>query len=324
MVPRAGEGGLAPRRPRAGGGRHRGRPGGRPPRDPGLHRQRAAPPRRLRGPRRRGDPARPGLARPRGARRRVQGRLPALPAARHAVARGGGAGAPPPRGAAPRDPRRRGGGDDRRPRHPLRGRGGLRVAGGLPQARGQPGRAHLGLLGPAQRGGGLPPRQRRRARGPHADPRPRRGLGAGGVAPRRPPPRAQPHPGGARPHRGAGLLRRVLAPRARDPGQPGGGHHPAHQGQGAAAPARRPRRPHRALQPAGLRRASRRLDRERGPPAGRQPGPRHPRPRPLQEAQRHLRPPGRRRGAALAALASSTSTCARATRRRATAARSSW
>ncbi len=44
-------------------------------------------------------------------------------------------------------------------------------------------------------------------------------------------------------------------------------------------------------------------DRQRGPAAGRPPGPRHPRPRPLQEAQRHLRPPRGRRGAALAGAA---------------------
>ena len=48
------------------------------------------------------------LAGARGAGRGVQGRLPALPAARHAVARGGGAGAAPAGRAAPRDARGRG------------------------------------------------------------------------------------------------------------------------------------------------------------------------------------------------------------------------
>ena len=94
------------------------------------------------------------------------------------------------------------------------------------------------------------------------------GSGARGVAPRRPPPRPQPHARGPRPHRRARLLRRLVAPGARDPRQPGGGHDPAHQGQGAAAPARGARRPDRPLQPAGVQRAARLRDRQRGPAPG--------------------------------------------------------
>ena len=83
------------------------------------------------------------------------------------------------------------------------------------------------------------------------------GAGARGVAPRRPAAGPQPHARGPRPHRRARLVRRLVAPRARDPRQPGGGHDPAHQGQGAAAPARGARRPDRPLQPAGVQRAAR-------------------------------------------------------------------
>ncbi len=300
LVPGAGEGGLAPRGAGAGRRRHRRRARRRSPRDPGLHRQRAAPPRRLCRSRRRGPPARPGLAGARGAGRGVQSGLPAVPAARDAVARGGGTGAAPAGRAAPGDARGRGGGHGRRPRHTLRGRGGLRLAGGVSQARGEPRRAHLGLVGAAQRRGVVPARQRGRAERAHAGLRPRRGLGARGVAPRRPAPGPQPHARGPRPHRRPRIVRRLVAPSARDPRQPGGGHDPAHQGQGAAAPARGARRPDRPVQPAGIQRAARLRDRQRGPAHERRPRPRDPRPRPLQEAQRHLRAPRGRRRAALA------------------------
>ena len=57
------------------------------------------------------------------------------------------------------------------------------------------------------------------------------------------------------------------------------------------------RRAHRPLQPPRLRRAARPGGGARGPAGGRALRPAPPRPRPLQEAQRHLRPSRRRRGA---------------------------
>ena len=150
------------------------------------------------------------------------------------------------------------------------------------------------------------------------------GAGRDGVSPRRAASRPQPHARRARPHRAARCLRRLGAARPRDPRQPGGGDDPAHQGPRAAAPARRARRAHRSLQPARVQRAARLGDRERGPPRGRAARPRAPRHRPLQEAQRHVRPPRGGRRPASRWRASSSSTSARATTPPATAARSSW
>ena len=84
-------------------------------------------------------------------------------------------------------------------------------------------------------------------------------------------------------------------PRAR--GQDPRAHARARRGQRAARPARRHRRPHRPLQPPPLPRAAH--ARGRAQPAQRPAAvAAHARRRPLQAVQRHVRPPGRRRGAA--------------------------
>jgi hypothetical protein len=75
------------------------------------------------------------LARPRGARRRVQGRLPDLAAARDAGARARGARAAAALGPPPGEPRGRGRGDGGRARDSLRRRGRFRLAAGVPEAR---------------------------------------------------------------------------------------------------------------------------------------------------------------------------------------------
>ena len=122
---------------------------------------------------------------------------------------------------------------------------------------------------------------------------------------------------------GARLVRRRRPARARDPRQPGRGRaaRDRHDGASRSEQAVRDgltglynRRAFDEL----LQRALAREDRQGG--ALRAAAARH---RPLQEAQRHLRPSGRRRRAAQHRAGARAPRCARATRPRATAARSS-
>ena len=147
---------------------------------------------RLRDPGRRGDPARPRLARPRGAGRRVQGRLPGVAEARDALARGGRAPGAARLRAPDRGARRRGDRRGRRAGDALRREVRVRLAGRVPGPCREHRRADLGRLGPAQRRGGVPARQRGGARGPDALPRAGRGRRPRRLAARDPAARGGP------------------------------------------------------------------------------------------------------------------------------------
>ena len=207
------------------------------------------------------------------------------------------------------------------------GRGGLRLAGGLPQARG---RASTSAPGPP---GSCAARRRRTCSTTWAARRsPCRSLvldeGSGRAESLLAVPlRARNRTLGALVLTGARgapstpSSRRVLEILANQ----AAATDPAHQGQGAAAPARRARRPHRALQPAGVRRAARR-PRSRTRTAGRAAAwasSSSTSTTSRSSTTPTATPPATRRSRSLARLLEA-STCARATRRRATAARSSW
>ena len=150
------------------------------------------------------------------------------------------------------------------------------------------------------------------------------GCGAGGVAAGRAATAREPHAGGARPHRAARRLRRrrrtacsASSPTRRRPRSRVIRTSERQKEQARA------RRPHRPLQPPRVRRAARPGARARGPPGG----PLRaaaPRPRPLQEAQRHASATPRATPPCAHCQGAAARTSARATWPRATAARSSW